>query len=140
MKFKQLLDNIINEDLQLVKFRYNNYKQDPKPRVKVLDFQYKGQPHQSTYGKREDLLGFNLNYFKNSRYAAKAIDDIDGFARMLSANKDEKYRRLKYFYPEVIKYIRRYNRKHIEGIKRKNNFLYQNTNYNDLVQKDQDSF
>jgi len=105
-----------------------------------LDFQYKGQPHQSTYGKREDLLGFNLNYFKNSKYAAKAIDDIDGFARMLSANKDEKYRRLKYFYPEIIKYIRRYNREHIEGIKRKNKFIYHNTDYKDLIRRDQDSF
>ena len=132
MKLQEVLDNKLYEDLQLVKFKYDNYKQDPRPRVKVLDFTYPGQPHQKTYGQREDLLGFNLNYFKNKKYATKAIDDIDGFARMLSSNNKEKWQRLKYFYPEVMKHIRRYQRKHIKSLKQKDKFFWKSTSYGKL--------
>lgn len=140
MKLNEILNDKIYEDLQLVKFKYSNYKQDPKPKVKVLDFQYPGQPHQKTYGQRDDLLGFNLNYFKNKKYAAKAIDDIDGFARLLSANNKEKWKRLKYFYPEVLKYIRRYNRKHINGIKQKKTFFWKSTTYDKLEKDNREMF
>ncbi|MFO7772761.1 MAG: hypothetical protein R6V59_02280, partial [Dehalococcoidia bacterium] len=61
MKLREVLD----EGLQYVKFKYDNYKNDPRPRVKVLDFEYPGRPEQKTYGQRDDLLGWNLNYFKN---------------------------------------------------------------------------
>lgn len=140
MKFHEIIEQKLHEDLQLVRFNYDNYNEDPKPRVKVLDFEYKGKPGQSTYGQRKDLLGFNLNYFKNRRYAARAIDEIDGFARLLSADKREKYERLKYFYPEVLKFIRRYNREHIRNIKRKSGIFYRKSNYDTLIQKDKDSF
>jgi hypothetical protein len=140
MKLNEILNDKIYEDLQLVRFKYSNYKQDPKPKVKVLDFQYPGQPHQKTYGQRDDLLGFNLNYFKNKKYAAKAIDDIDGFARLLSANNKEKWKRLKYFYPEVLKYIRRYNRKHINGIKQKKTFFWKSTTYDKLEKDNREMF
>lgn len=134
MKLKEIIENKIYEDLQLVRFKYTNYKEDPKPRVKVLDFTYPGQPHQKTYGQRNDLLGFNLNYFKNKKYASKAIDDIDGFARLLSANNKEKWQRLKHFYPEVLQHIRRYNRQHIKGLKQKKGILWRKTSYDQLEQ------
>jgi len=134
------LKDAINEDLNLVKFKYSNFKHDPKPHVKVLDFTYPGQKGQKTYGKRQDLLGFNLNYFKNKRYAAKAIDEIDGFARLLSANKKEKWTRLKYFYPEVSKFVRRYQRQYINNIKHKKRFIWRNTTYNKLIDYDKDNF
>jgi len=142
MKLKKLIKEKekLNEDLALVKFKYTNYKHDPKPKVKVLDFEYPGQKHQKTYGQRKDLLGFNLHYFKNPKYAEKAIDEIDGFARMLSANKKEKYKRLKYFYPEVVKFIRRYNRDHIDNIKHKKRIFWKKTNYDDLVKFDKETF
>jgi len=140
MKLKELLENNLCEDLNLVKFKYSNYKEDPSPKVKVLDFEYPGQKGQKTYGKRKDLLGFNLNYFKNKRYAARAIDEIDGFARLLSANKKEKYKRLKYFYPEVTKFIRRYQRQYINNIKHKKRFIWRGTSYNDLIKYDKDNF
>jgi hypothetical protein len=140
MKLKELLENNLYEDLNLVKFKYSNYKEDPSPKVKVLDFEYPGQKGQKTYGKRKDLLGFNLNYFKNKRYAARAIDEIDGFARLLSANKKEKYQRLKYFYPEVTKFIRRYQRQYINNIKHKKRFIWRGTSYNDLIKYDKDNF
>lgn len=140
MKLHDILKSKLYEDLQLVKFKYKNFKNDPTPRVKVLDFEYPGIPGQKTYGQRKDILGFNINYFKNPKYASRAIDEIDGFARMLSANKEEKYKRLKYFYPEVLKYIRRYNRDYISNIKTKGKLFYKPTNYENLIKKDKESF
>jgi hypothetical protein len=137
MKLKDVLE--LYEDLQLVKFKYSNYKNDPNPKVKVLDYEYPGIKGQKTYGTRKDLLGFNINYFKNPKYAKRAIDEIDGFARMLSADKKEKYSRLKYFYPEVTKFVRRYNREHISNLKRKGFIFYKKADYDTLIRKDVDS-
>ena len=50
MKLKDLLEDKLNEDLNFVKFKYSNYKEDPTPKVKVLDFKYPGQKGQKTYG------------------------------------------------------------------------------------------
>ena len=140
MKLSYIIENKLYENLQLVKFKYANYKQDPHPKVKVLDFEYKGQKHQKNYGERKDLFGFNLNYFKNKKYASRAIDEIDSFARMLSADKQEKYRRLAYFYPEVLKHIRRYNREHITGLKGKEKVFYKKTTFTGLINKDRESY
>ena len=141
MKLKKLLEDKLNEDLNFVKFKYSSEdRNDPRPKVKVLDFEYPGQVGQKTYGDREDLLGFNINYFKNPRYAKRAIDEIDGFARLLSANKKEKYQRLKYFYPEVTKFIRRYQRQYISNLKHKKKLVWRGTSYNGLVNYDKDNF
>ncbi len=140
MKFHNIIDSKLYEDLQLIKFKYDNFKQDPTPKVKVLDYEYPGIVGQKTYGTRKDLLGFNINYFKNPQYAKRAIDEIDGFARMLSADNKEKYSRLKYFYPEVVKHLRRYNREHIKNLKSKGIIFYKNTDYDTLINKDKNSF
>ncbi|MFW6226037.1 MAG: hypothetical protein ACOC3V_03690, partial [bacterium] len=112
--------------------------EDPTPKVKVLDYEYPGQKGQKTYGQRKDLLGFNINYFKNKKYARKAIDEIDGFARMLSANKQERYKRLKYFYPEVVEFIRRYNKEHVKNLKRKKGLFWRKTDYDQLKRIDKE--
>lgn len=140
MKFHEIIEDRLYEDLQLVKFRYSNYKKDPSPKVKVLDFEYPGRKGQKNYGNRKDLLGFNLHYFKNPRYARTAIDEIDGFARLLSADKEEKYQRLKYFYPEVTKYVRRYNRDHITNLRRKGFIFFKPATYDTLINKDENSY
>lgn len=140
MKLKYLLEEKLHEDLSLVKFKYDNYGEDPNPKVKVLDFTYPGQKGQKTYGQREDLLGFNLNYFKNKKYAARAIDEIDGFARLLSANNKEKYTRMKHFYPEVTKFVRRYQRQYIKNLKHKKRFMWKGTNYNKMIDFDKETF
>lgn len=140
MKLKTLLENKLYEDLALVKFKYDNWKHDPSPRAKILDFVYPGQKGQKTYGKRNDLLGFNLNYFKNPKYASRAIDEIDSFARMLSADKKEKYKRLKYFYPEVYSFIRRYMRKHINSIKYKDGKAWTSKSFDDLERLNKENF
>lgn len=131
----------LNEALELVKFHYSNYKNDKRPRVKVLDYEYPGQPHQKTYGQRKDLLGWNINYFSNKRYARRAIDEIDSFARLLGAHNQEKYTRIKYFFPEQAKFLRRYMRKHIKEPKRRNWIgLWRKTDFSELMKLDRDSF
>ena len=133
----------LNESLQYVKFAYdNNDNKDKHPKVKVLDFKYKGQQGQKTYGKRQDLLGWNLRYFSNKRYAEKAIDDIDSFSRMLGANsREEKYKRIKYFFPQQAKLIRRYIRKHIKNLKHKPGvFFWKGTNFDELIKFDKQSY
>tara|TARA_Y100000310_G_scaffold345026_1_gene461262 strand:+ start:4584 stop:4982 length:399 start_codon:yes stop_codon:yes gene_type:complete len=130
----------INEALQLIKFHYSNYKHNKRPRVKVLDYEYPGIKGQKTYGKRNDLLGWNINYFKNKKYARKAVDEIDSFARMLGAENEEKYKRIKYFFPEQAKFIRRYMRKHIKGLKRKDKWRWKNTDYSELIRMNRTSY
>lgn len=133
--------NNINEDLQLIKFSYNGKNShDPKPRVKVLDFEYPGIKGQKTYGKRKDLLGWNTNNYKNKKYAEKAIDDIDSFARLLSADKKEKYERIKHFFPEQAALLRRYIRDNITNLKTKKRIFWKKTNFTDLIKFDKESF
>lgn len=129
----------LGEDLQFVKFKYDNYKHDKRPKVKVLDYEYPGIKGQSTYGKRKDLLAWNLNYYSNKKEAAKAIDDIDSFAKLLSANKEEKYKRIKHFFPAQAKLLRRYMRKHIKNIKVKKGMFWKRTNFNQLIKFDKES-
>ncbi len=109
----------LSESLKYIRFRYDNYQNDPRPKVKLLDATYPGIRGQSTFGKRRDLLGWNVNYFRNRRYARRAIDEIESFASLLSANKDEKYRRIKHFFPEQAQFIRIYNKQYIRSLKEK---------------------
>jgi hypothetical protein len=105
------------EALQLIRFKYTNYKHDPMPEVKILDTEYPGQPHQKTYNERADLLGWNLHHFSNPKKAAKTIDDIDSFARLLTTSKKQKYERVKALFPEQSKFLRRYIRDHVKGLR-----------------------
>jgi hypothetical protein len=134
----------LNESIELVKFYYDNHsKKTPsskRPRVKVLDFEYPGRPGQKTYNQRKDLLGWNLNYFSNKKYASRAIDEIDSFARLLSADNKEKYKRIKHLYPEQASFLRRYQRKHIKGIRRREGLLWKKTDFNELINFNKERF
>lgn len=130
----------VNEALAYVKFKYDNYKEDPKPRVKVLDFKYPGQEGQKTYGQRDDVLGWNLNYYTNKKEAKRAIDDIADFASLLAANKLEMYRRIRAFFPEQAKLIRRYNRDYIKGAKEKRGILWRRADLDDLERRNRELF
>lgn len=130
-KKKQILETITP-----VKFHYTNYKHDKTPKVMVLDFDYEGRPGQKTYGQRKDLLGWNINYFENKEEAVRSINDIDTFAKMLSANKLEKYRRIRYFFPEQYSYIRRYNKEFVKNLKVKNGWFWTRTTIEDLKNKE----
>lgn len=139
-KKKKKEDKEVNETIAYVKFNYENHKNDASPRVKVLDFEYKGQEHQKSYGERKDLLGWNINYFKNKKYARRALDDITSFAKLLSADNDEVYRRIKYFYPKQAKYLRRYQRKHINRLKHKKRLFWRKSEYSKLEKFNKEAF
>jgi hypothetical protein len=134
MKLKKLL----NEELPLIKFNYKNYKKDKSPKVQVLDFNYPGIKGQKTYGQREDILGFNTNYYKEKRFGKEAIDDIDTFARLIKADNKEKYQRIKDFYPDALPYIRRYQKKHIKKLKLKKGRLWEPVDWSDCEDYNKD--
>jgi hypothetical protein len=120
------------EALTAIKFHYSNFKNDPRPLVKVLDTEYPGREGQKTYGQRKDVLGWNLNY-TNRKYAIKAIDEIDDFASLLSADNQEKYERVRIFFPEQAEFLRRYNKEHIKGLRvKKEDGLWHQTSFNEL--------
>lgn len=135
----------LEEALELIKFSYSNHSKDTaaskRPRVKVLDYNYPGRPGQKTYGKRKDLLGWNISYIKNKRYARRAIDEIISFSKLLGADNKERYSRVRYFFPEQAKLLRRYQRKHVKNLKRKNIIgLWQKTNFSELIKLDNENF
>jgi hypothetical protein len=130
----------ITEALQAVKFRYTNSRHDPVPEVKVLDTEYEGKKGQKTYGQRKDVLGWNTNYFFNKKEAALAIDEIDSFARLLAADKKEKYNRVKTFFPEQAQYLRRYIKEKCKGVKIKHEGLWKQTDWEEIRKLDDQSF
>ena len=135
---KHLSNNfMINEGLNLVKFLYKNYKHDKHPQVMILDYHYKGKPNEKV--PSDHILGWNVNSYKNKKEAIDSINDIDTFARMLSANKLEKYRRIKYFFPEQSKLIRRYKKEAIKGLREKDGWFWKKTSLDTLEQKDKDN-
>ena len=118
-KVKDLLKkDELEEGLQYVRFTYNGENATVKhPKVKILDSRYPGIKGQETYGQREDILGWSITHVKNKRYARRAIDEISDFASLLSNSSEEAYKRIKYFYPEQAKFIRRYIKNHISNLK-----------------------
>ena len=67
------LNELLNEELPLIQFKYTNTKNDKYPKVKVLDFNYKGIKGQKTYGQRHDVLGFNYNYLETRKKMDKLL-------------------------------------------------------------------
>jgi len=128
------------EDIVAVRFKYKNYKTDPRPYVMVLDPEYKGVEGQSTYGKRNDLLGWNINYFKNREEAVNTINDITTFAKMLSSNNKETYERIKKFFPAQAEYIRRYNREYILAPKVRSGIFWKRFNIDSIKEINKDNF
>lgn len=127
---------LMREDLNLAKFMYSNYKHDKHPQVMILDYNYTKDGEKNN---RKDVLGWNVNYYDNKKEAIDTINDIDSFARMLSANKQEKYKRMSYFFPEQSKLIRRYNKEHIKGIRQKDGWFWKKTSLDTLENKDKDN-
>lgn len=133
-KFVELKEELVNS-----KFYYTNWKHNKFPNVKILDFKYPGRIGEKNYGKREDILGWNLNYYDNKEEAEKIIDDIDTFARMVSNNNLEKYKRIKYFFPEQSALLRRYKKSNIKYVKEKDGILWKKTTLDNLEKKHQDN-
>lgn len=120
---KKEVEKYYTEELEYVKFKYKNYKNDKTPQVKVLDFEYPGIEGQKTYGQRGDILGWNVNYVEGGKDAKKeaiaGIDDIADFTELLGGNSREKYERIVTMFPQAAEFLRRYMKQHIVGAKRK---------------------
>ena len=133
---KKKIRKVLKEELNLINFYYKNHHHDRFPRVMALDYAYPGMKGQKSYGEREDILGWNINYYENKEEAKKIINDIDTFARMVSNNNEEKYKRIKYFFPEQSELLRRYNKQHVKMLRVKgDNGLWRRTNYDELKEK-----
>jgi hypothetical protein len=132
-------NKILKEALTYTRFSYANYKNDKIPHVKVLDFEYPGQPGQKTYGKRKDILGWNIDYVqggKNAREEAmRAMDEIDDFADLLAANKKEKYERITTMFPQAADLLRRYIKAYVKGFKVQQNGQWSNMSVRNVLSK-----
>lgn len=128
---------VFKEELNTAKFFYTNWKHDKFPQVKILDYHYTKEGEKTP---SDDLIGWNLNYYSNKEEAAKTIDDIDSFARLISADNKEKYNRIKYFFPEQEKLIRRYKKNNIKNIKEKDGLLWKKTSLKNLEEKHKNNY
>ena len=115
----------LTEELELVKFRYPS-KHCKKPRVLVLDANYPGKKNEKHYGERLAVMGVNIIYAPRSerKRKQKALSEIDLFSDFLGADKLEKYRRIREFYPEALPYIRRYKKEKMKNVKLRRGFFY----------------
>lgn len=140
----EIVDVILKEELSFVKFRYRSkypdkgYQiHDKKPKVIVLDNDYcwrngKKDPN------RHDVLAFNLHYSDKAKIDKKAVDEITTFAYMLKKNDKDVYKRIKEFYPEIIKYIRCYKPERMTKIKKKDGWVWKQASVVDLAPADKD--
>lgn len=128
---------VFKEELNTAKFFYANWKNDKFPQVKILDYHYSKEGEKNP---SDDLIGWNLNYYSNKEEAAKTIDDIDSFARLISADNKEKYNRIKYFFPEQEKILRRYKKDKIKNLKEKDGLLWKKTSLKNLEEKHKNNY
>lgn len=126
MKFEQVKQKVLNEEMDLIKFRYPS-KHCTRPRVLVIDANYPGRQDEKNYGKTKDLLGVNLKYVNGAKERKRmkaALSSIDLFSDFLEADKLERYNRIKDFCPECLPYIRRYKKSKMRGTKVKKGMFY----------------
>jgi hypothetical protein len=131
----------LNEALQMIRFRYSNYKHEPPIKdVKVLDVNYPGQVGQKTFGKRKDLLGWDIGSYSNREEAIRSIDEIESFAKLLNSDNLEKYRRIRALFPEQARLIRRYIKEYVKGLRVKENGLWRKTTYEEIERLNDEGF
>lgn len=115
MKLEELLD----EDLPLIKFEYHGKNSTvKKPKVLVLDFNYKGRKGSKNYGKREDVLGWSLKHSSDPKFSENKIKEICKDFDFIN-NKEEMYDTVSALYPDSIFFIRRYIKDGMKKIKEK---------------------
>lgn len=133
--FNECIDNpyyTLNENLAMAKFKYTNYKNDPKPKTIVLDADYVYNGKGKVVPNQHDILAFNINYAKDKKLTKQAIQEITTFANMLKKDKKDIYQRIKDFYPEALKYIRHYKPEFMQGIKMKKGWFWKKASVADI--------
>ena len=114
------LNELLYEDLPLIKFEYHGKNSTiKKPRVIVLDYEYKGKEGTKNYGKRNDVLAWCLNHAKDPKYTKARIQDICKDFDFVNSDKQEIYDAVSVLYPESVFLIRRYIKDGMKKIKEK---------------------
>lgn len=127
MKFETAKEKnvIITENMKTAKFSYSNYKDDPNPKILVLDDNYKYNGKGKLIPNQHDILGFNINYFSN-KADTKTIKQIYNIAEKAKKDKLDIYKELKSKYPACLKYIRHYKKAYIKNFKERKGLLFFN--------------
>ncbi len=113
----------LNEALDVIRFRYDRPSAHTRyPKVIVLDNEYPGQEGQKDYGKTLDVLGVKLNGLNNRdrKELQKKIEDIYS----QDIDKLDKYLRLSAEVKECLPRIRRYKKRHMKHIMKKEKWFY----------------
>ena len=142
-QYEDMVDLPINEELAYAKFRYRSkypnkgYQiHDKSPKIVVLDNDYIYDGKGNVKPGRHDVLAFNLNYSKDKKMDKRAVDEIVAFAHLLKKDKKDIYKRIKDFYPNVIKYIRCYKPDRMTKLKKKDGWFWKQCSVKDLCYKD----
>lgn len=132
-EYDDMLDIPLEEDLAYAKFRYkSDNSHDPKPKVLVLDNDYIYNGRGKIVPGQHDILAFNLNYSKNKKIDKQAVDEITTFAHMIKKNKQDIYKRIKAWRPEVIPMIRHYKPENMRKLKKKEGWFWRQCSIADL--------
>jgi hypothetical protein len=59
---------------------------------------------------------------------------------MLSANKLEKYKRIRYFFPEQINFLRRYNKDFVRDLRVKKGWFWTKTSFDEAKKRSEEAF
>lgn len=144
-EYQDCVDIPLCEELAYAKFKYRSkypdkgYQiHDKRPKVIVLDNDYIYDGKGNVKPGRHDILAFNLNYSKDKKLDKKAIDEIISFAHLLKKEKKDIYKRIKDFYPEIIKNsIRCYKPQQMSKIKKKDGWFWKQCSVADLAPTDE---
>ena len=71
-----------------------------------------------------DILGYNINYFKNKKIDEKKIKEIYNLAEKAKKEKLDIYKEIKEKYPASLRYIRHYKKSAIKNFKEKKGLLF----------------
>ena len=124
---------ILTETLSYAKFRYkSDNSHDPRPKVLVLDNDYIYNGHGKVVPGQHDILAFNLNYSKDKKMDKKSVDEITTFAHMIKKDKQDIYKRIKAWRPEVIPMIRHYKPENMRKLKKKEGWFWRQCSIADL--------
>ena len=115
---------VITESMRTAKFSYEQYKNDPNPKILILDDNYRFNGRGKEVPNQHDILGYNINYFKNKKIDEKKIKEIYNLAEKAKKEKLDIYKEIKEKYPASLRYIRHYKKSAITNFKEKKGLLF----------------
>jgi hypothetical protein len=110
--------------MRTAKFSYEQYKNDPNPKILILDDNYRFNGRGKEIPNQHDILGYNINYFKNKKIDEKKIKEIYNLAEKAKKEKLDIYKEIKEKYPASLRYIRHYKKSAIKNFKEKKGLLF----------------